>query len=123
MDKNSDTPRARVSKDILEHLVKSLENGDLTVDQARKIAADTLAALTVIEKQEEEVLDFYKKLADNYPTFVLLYTRIKGEVLKAREILEYEAALKAIESGDTAQAHEILKTAITDTANETIELK
>lgn len=123
MEENSNTPRSRVSKEVLEHLTKSLQNGDLTIDQARKIASETLATLAEIEKHEEQVLDFYKKLADNYPTFVLLYTRIKGEVLKAREILEYEAALKAIENGNTKQAQEILKTAIADTANETAELK
>lgn len=123
MDKNADTARARVSKEVLDHLIKSLGSGELSVDQARKIATETLATLTVIEKHEGQILDFYKKLADDYPTFVLLYTRIKGEVLKAREILEYEAALKAIENGNTAQAQEILKTAIADTANETIKLK
>lgn len=123
MDKNTDTARTRVSKEVLEHLVKSLESGELTVEQARKIAGETLATLTEIEKHEEQILDFYKKLADDYPTFVLLYTRIKGEVIKAREILEYEAALKAIENGNTAQAQEILKVAIADTANETTDLK
>jgi len=123
VDKNTDTARTRVSKEVLEHLVKSLESGELTVEQARKIAGETLATLTEIEKHEEQILDFYKKLADDYPTFVLLYTRIKGEVIKAREILEYEAALKAIENGNTAQAQEILKVAIADTANETTDLK
>jgi len=123
VDKNTDTARTRVYKEVLEHLVKSLESGELTVEQARKIAGETLATLTEIEKHEEQILDFYKKLADDYPTFVLLYTRIKGEVIKAREILEYEAALKAIENGNTAQAQEILKVAIADTANETTDLK
>lgn len=115
--------RKRVAKEVLDQILKGLGSGELTVEQARAIAAETLATLTEIEKHEDLVLEFYRKLAENYPLFELLYTRIKAEFLKARELAEHKAALTAIEAGDMAEAMAILNKAIEETANETTKLK
>jgi hypothetical protein len=118
-----ESPRKRVAKEVLDQITKGLESGDLTVEQARKIASETLTTLGEIEKHEDKILDFYKQLAESYPIFVLLYTRLKSEILKEREILEYKAALLAIASGNVVEANDILKAAIEQSANETTELK
>lgn len=114
--------RRRVAQEVSDQLLKGLRSGALTVEQARAIARETLATLAEIEKHEDLILSFYKKLADAYPIFKLLYTRIRGEILKARELAEYKTALMAIESGNVSEATEILKDAINITANETTEL-
>ena len=115
--------RRRVSEEVLDQLIKGLENGEITVDQARAIAKETLATLAEIEKHEDKILEFYQKLASQHPAFKLLYTRLKGEILKSREIAEYKMALVAIENGNVTEANEILKTAIEQSANETTEFK
>lgn len=117
------TVRKRVSQEVLDQLIKGLESGEMTIEQAKAIARETLATLAEIEKHEEMILEFYRKLASEHPLFKLLYTRIKAEILKAREIAEYKAALVAIEAGNVAEANEILKSAIEQTANETTEFK
>ncbi|MBI3341628.1 hypothetical protein HY024_00735 [Candidatus Curtissbacteria bacterium] len=114
--------RRRVAQDVSNELLKGLRSGSLTVEQAQAIAKETLATLAEIEKHEDMILSFYQKLAESYPTFKLLYTRLRGEILKAREIAEWKNALVAIESGNVAGATEILKDAIEETANETTEL-
>lgn len=115
--------RRRASEEVLDQLIKGLESGEITVDQARTIAKETLATLAEIEKHEDKILEFYQKLASQHPAFKLLYTRLKSEILKAREIAEYKAALMAIENGNVAEANEILKAAIAQSANETTEFK
>lgn len=115
--------RKRVANEVLDQLISGLESGEITIEQARAIAHETLAALDQIEKHEDIIVDFYKKLADRYPAFKLLYTRVKGEILKAREMAHYRSALVAIEAGDVAGANEILKSAIEQTANETAEIE
>ncbi|HSW70933.1 MAG TPA: hypothetical protein VLH77_03015 [Gammaproteobacteria bacterium] len=115
--------RRRVSEEVLDQLIKGLESGEITVEQARAIATETLKTLDEIEKHEDKILDFYQKLASQHPAFKLLYARLKGEILKAREISEYKAALMAIESGNVEEANDILKTAIEQSANETTEFK
>lgn len=114
--------RRRVAKEVADQLIKGLSSGELTVEQARAIATETLATLAEIEKHEDLILDFYRKLSENYPSFKLLYTRIKAEILKARELAEHKAALLAIEAGNVTEAMAILNNAIAETANETTEL-
>ena len=95
----------------------------MSIEDARAIAKETLVILDEIEKHDDLILSFYEKMAKKYTVFKLLYTRVKGEILKAREIAEYKAALMAIEDGNVAEANEILKAAIAETAYETTELK
>lgn len=114
--------RRRVAQEVLDQIIKGLQNGELTVEQSRAIATETLATLEAIEKHEDLILDFYRKLSETYPSFKLLYTRIRGEVLKARELLDWKAALMAVEAGNVPEATEILKTALQQTANETTEI-
>lgn len=115
--------RRRVADEVLDQLIKGLSSGQISVEQSRAIATETLAVLERIEEHEDLIMDYYKKMAEKYTVFKLLYTRIKSEILKAREIAQYKAALMAIEAGNVAEANEILKAAIADTANETTELK
>lgn len=115
--------RRRVAKEVSDEIIKGLNAGTMSLEDARAIARETLAILDEIERHEDLVLSFYEKMAEKYTVFKLLYTRVKGEILKAREIAEYRAALIAIEAGNVAEANEILKAAIAETANETTELK
>ena len=115
--------RRRVAKEVFDEIIKGLNSGTMSVEEARLIALETLAMLDEIEKHEDLILSFYEKMAEKYVPFKLLYTRIKGEILKAREIAEYKAALMAVEAGNVAEANEILKAAIAETASETTEFK
>lgn len=112
------SPRNRVARDVLDVIIDGLNSGEMPLAQAQQAARETLATIDKIEKHEESILDFYKNLAQKYPVFEILYTRVKDEIIKSREISQYRQALSAIDSGDLASAHEIAKSALTQTAHE-----
>lgn len=120
---NQLSAKNRVEKDVLGVIIDGLNSGDLPIDQAQQAAKETLATISRIEQHEDSILDFYKKLADKYPVFKILYTRNKDEVIRSRELSDYRKALSALDAGDVAQAHQIVKSAISQTADETVNVK
>ena len=110
--------KARVEKEIVNVIIDGLNSGEMTVEAARQAARDTLATVNKIEEHEDSILKFYKNLSEKYPVFEILYTRVKDEIIKSREISQYRQALSAIDAGDMSGAHEIAKSAISQTAHE-----
>lgn len=111
--------KRRVEKEVVEVLIKNLYSGDISVDKARLVAKETLAEVERIEKHEETVVDFYKSLSYKFPSFNILYTKIKGEIAAPRESSAHKLALTAINSGNIEEAHKIAQSAIAHTAHET----
>lgn len=111
--------KARIEKEVLEVIIDGLNSGDLTVESARQAAKEVLATLAKIDKHEESIAAFYKNLAEKYPVFNLLYTRINAEILKSKELSAHRQALAAIDAGKIDEAHKIAQSAISQSAHET----
>src|SRR4030042_6984829 len=119
MDQPALSAKARIEKDVVEVIIDGLNSGELTVDAARQAAREVLATLTKIDKHEQSIAQFYKDLAQKYPVFNLLYTRIKSEIVKSKELSAHRQALAAIDVGNIDEAQKIAKTAISQSAHET----
>lgn len=111
--------KTRVEKEVVDAIVDGLNSGEMTVEQSQQAARDTLAAIGAIEQHEDSILNFYKNLSDKYPVFKILYTKVKAEIIKSREISQYRQALGAIDAGNFDSAHQIAKAALGETAHET----
>ncbi len=122
MDQPALSFKGRIEKEVLEVIIDGLNSGDLTVESARQAAREVLAALEKIEKHEESIAQFYKNLAQKYPIFNLLYTRIKSEIVKSKELSAHRQALAAIDAGNIDEAHKIASTAINQSAHETTNI-
>ncbi|KKS04211.1 hypothetical protein A2W45_01420 [Candidatus Curtissbacteria bacterium RIFCSPHIGHO2_12_41_11] len=118
MDQPAPSIKTRIEKEVLDVIIDGLRSGDLSVDNAREVAHQTLTTLERIEKHEESLIDFYKNLAQKYPVFSLLYTRIKDEIVKAKELGAHRQALAAIDAGNIDEAHKIASMAINQSAHE-----
>ena len=110
--------KARIEKEVLEVIIDGLNSGDLTVESARQAAKEILATLEKIDKHEESIAQFYKNLAQKYPVFNLLYTRINAEIVKSKELSAHRQALAAIDAGNIDEAHKIASMAINQSAHE-----
>ena len=110
--------KARIEKEVLEVIIDGLNSGDLTVESARQAAKEVLATLEKIDKHEESIAQFYKNLAQKYPVFNLLYTRINAEIVKSKELSAHRQALAAIDAGNIDEAHKIAQMAINQSAHE-----
>lgn len=109
----------KVAKEVLDQLLNDLGTYKITVPVAKQIARDTLNALDKIESHEKSLVDFYADLSVKHEPFKMLYTKVKGEVLRSHEENAYRDALSAIHSGDVGTAQQIASGALTKTANET----
>lgn len=109
----------RIEKEVLDQIMLCLENGSLKVEEAQIIARETLSMIDKVENHERNVVDFYKALADKHDQFDILYTKARGEVLRAHEENELKKAIAAVSVGDVVTAQGIAKGAIDKTANET----
>lgn len=112
------SPKTRVEKEVVDVIIDSLNGGDLTVEGAREVARLTLGTLVKIEQHEESVVQFYKDLASKYPIFNILYTKVKGEIVKSKELSAYRQALTAIHAGNVDEAHRIASLTIKQSAHE-----
>ena len=110
--------KARVEKEIVNVIIDGLNSGEMTVEAARQAARDTLATVNKIEEHEDSILEFYKNLSEKYPVFEILYTKVKSEIIRSREMSDWRRALTAIDTGDINGAHAIVKSAISQSANE-----
>ena len=118
MDQPALSVKARIEKEVLEVIIDGLNSGELTVENARQAAKEVLATLEKIDKHEESIAQFYKSLAEKYPVFNLLYTRINAEIVKAEELAAHRQALAAIDAGNIDEAHKIAQMAINQSAHE-----
>jgi len=118
MDQPALSVKARIEKEVLEVIIDGLNSGELTVENARQAAKEVLATLEKIDKHEESIAQFYKSLAEKYPVFNLLYTRINAEIVKAKELSAHRQALAAIDAGNIDEAHKIAQMAINQSAHE-----
>ncbi|KKR49379.1 MAG: hypothetical protein UX79_C0031G0008 [candidate division WWE3 bacterium GW2011_GWB1_47_11] len=110
--------KTRIEKEVLEVIIDGLNSGELTVESARQAAKEVLATLEKIDKHEESIAQFYKNLAQKYPVFNLLYTRINAEIVKSKELSAHRQALAAIDAGNIDEAHKIAQMAINQSAHE-----
>src|SRR3989344_1037970 len=118
MDQPALSAKARVEKEVLDTIIDGLNSGQLTIELARQAARETLNALGEIEKHEESIADFYKNLASKYPVFNILYTRVKDEIVKSKELSAHRQAFAAIDAGNIEEAHKIASIAINQSAHE-----
>lgn len=115
--------KSQVEKEVLDTIVDGLNGGQLTVDSAQAIAKETLSTLSAIDEHEQTVANFYKNLAQKYPIFNLLYTRVRDDIAKSKEMSAHRMALVAIHEGRVGEAQKIATSAMSKTANETADLK
>lgn len=115
--------KKQVEKDVLDTIVGGLNSGELTADNAKEIAKETLATLSKIDEHEETVLEFYKNLSIKHAIFNFLYTRVRNDIAKSKEMSAHRTALVAIHEGRLDDAQKIASGAISKTANETADLK
>jgi hypothetical protein len=111
--------KTQVQKEVLVEIIHGLTSKTMKLDEAQAIARETLAASDKIERHEESVMEFYNELAKNHKRFLNLYTKVKGDILRDREVTAYRDALSAIDAGNIDAAHQIAKSALSTTANET----
>lgn len=119
MDEIVLSAKKRVEKEVFEAIIDGLNSGEMTVEQARQAAKETLATVNQIEAHEDSILEFYKNLALKYPVFEILKNKVQDEIIRSREISHYRKALSAIDAGDIDSAHQIAKSALSETAHET----
>lgn len=122
MDNKKLSAKDRVAREVLDEIIDGLNSGTLTLEKAQEVARLTLATLDKIEKHEDAIIDFYRELSERYENFKVLYTKIKEEILRSREITAYRNALVAIDSGRIEEAKDIVDRAIEETANETTNI-
>ncbi len=123
MDDNKKlSAKDRVAKEVLDEIIDGLNSGTLPLEKAQEVARLTLATLDKIEKHEDTIIDFYRELSERYENFKVLYTKIREEILRSREITAYRSALVAIDSGRIEEAKDIVDAAIEQTANETTNI-
>lgn len=122
MDNKKLSAKDRVAREVLDEIIDGLNSGTLTLEKAQEVARLTLATLDKIEKHEDAIIDFYRELSERYENFKVLYTKIKEEILRSREITAYRNALVAIDSGRIEEAKDIVDAAIEETANETTNI-
>lgn len=115
--------KKQVEKDVLDTIVGGLNSGELSADIAKEIAKETLATLSKIDEHEETVLEFYKNLSTKHAIFNFLYTRVRNDIAKSKEMSAHRMALVAIHEGRVDEAQIIASGAISKTANETADLK
>lgn len=115
--------KKQVEKDVLDTIVDGLNSGELSADNAKEIAKETLATLSKIDEHEETVVDFYKNLAGKHAIFNFLYTRVRNDIAKSKEMSAHRMALMAIDEGRLDDAQKIATSAISKTADETADLK
>ena len=115
--------KKQVEKDVLSTIVGGLNSGELTADNAKEIAKETLATLSKIDEHEETVVDFYKNLSAKHAIFKFLYTRVRNDIAKSKEMSAHRMALVAIHEGRVDEAQKIARGSINKTANETADLK
>lgn len=111
--------KKRVEKEVFETIIDGLNSGDLTIEQARQAAKETLATVSKIESHEDSILQFYTGLAKTHPIFEILKNKVQDEIIRSRELSHYKQALTAIDQGDVATAHKIAQSALLQTAHET----
>ncbi|MEX2028262.1 MAG: hypothetical protein WD988_02070 [Candidatus Curtissbacteria bacterium] len=122
MQPDSVSAKKRVEKEVLDAIINGLNSGKLPLEEAQLAARETLATLEKIDKHEETIEEFYRNLAEKYPPFQILYTKVKDELTRSREVSAYRQALSAIDEGQIDQAHQIAKGALEATANETANI-
>jgi len=123
MDQPALSAKKRVEEEVLNVIIDGLNSGEMAVEQARQAAKDTLSTVGKIEAHEESILEFYKNLAQKFPVFEILYTKVKDEIIRSREISQYRQALTAIDAGDLDSAHQIAKSALVQSAYEAKDVK
>jgi len=119
MDEPIVSLKSKVEREVVDQIIASLNNGSLKVEEAQQVAKETIATIDAVERQERSVVDFYQNLAEKHSQFEILYTKVKGDILRMHEESEYKKALSAINSGDMSGASLIAQGAIVKTANET----
>lgn len=115
--------KKRVEKEVLETIMDGLGGGEIDSQKAQDIARETLATLKMLDEHEESIEKFYQNLAAKYPIFNLLYTKIKDERFRSREVSAHQQALSAIDEGNIDEARKIATGAILQTANEATDAK
>ncbi|MEK7581452.1 MAG: hypothetical protein AAB512_04155 [Patescibacteria group bacterium] len=113
--------KTQIEKDVLARILLGLHNFTMTVEAAREIARMTLATVDKIVKHEETVVEFYRDLAKKHKSFEILYTKVKGEILRGQEITAYRDALNLVNEGKIEEANKIAQGALDITANETAD--
>ena len=116
---NSVSLKNKIEREVLDEIIESLGNGSLTVGEAQQIARETIATIDAVERHEKTIVDFYKGLSERHKQFEILYTKAKGDILRAHEETALKDALAAIEAGNVDNAHKIAQGAIEKTADET----
>ena len=104
--------KKRVEKEVLDTIIDGLNSGEIDSQKAQEIAKETLATLKMLDEHEESIEIFYKNLSDKHPIFKSVYTRVRAEIVKARELSAHRKALLAIIAGatggvDMAESHVI----------------
>ena len=122
MDQPALSAKKRIEKEVLEVIMDGLASGDIDNQKAQEIAKDALSTLKMLDEHEETIEKFYKNLAEKYAIFKILYTKVRAEIVKARELSAHRKALAAIDAGDVAGAHQITVRAISETSHETTNL-
>lgn len=122
MDNKILSARDRVASEVIAEIINGLNSGKMSLEEAQGAARLTLDTLNRIEKHEDTVIEFYKQLSGKYELFKILYTKIRDEIMRSREIVAWKNALEAIDSGRIEEAKDIVDMAIDQTANETTEL-
>lgn len=111
--------KGRVESEVVDQLMTALNSGKITIEEAQDVAQITLSTIDSIEAHERSIIDFYESLAKKHPAFEILYTKIKGELMRAHEVTGYKKALAALNTGDIESAKNIANIALVKTANET----
>ena len=114
--------KKRVEKEVLDAIIDGLTAGEIDSAKAQDIAKETLATLKILDEHEESLEKFYKNLSDKYDIFKILYTNVRADIVKAKELSAHRKALAAIDAGDLEGARAIATTAISGTANENANL-
>lgn len=114
--------KKRVEKDVLGAIMDGLSGGEIDSQKAQEIAKETLVTLKMLDEHEETLEKFYKNLSDKYDIFKILYTNVRADIAKAKELSAHRKALAAINAGDLEGARQIATTAILGTANENADL-
>lgn len=111
--------KQRVEKEVLDTIISGLNSGDIDSQKAQDIARETLTTLKMLDEHDETIEKFYKNLSEKYAIFKFLYTRVKAEIVKARELSAHRKAIEAVDAGDIGKAQQIASGAITETDDET----
>lgn len=112
----SEEHKKEVERRIMEKIISSLENNDITEEDYNNISEFILARIDNV-KSHHDLLVFLRELSEKWNIFAFVLTLENGEVKDVKEHIAAKKAEELAESGNIEEAIQTAKDAIVNQDN------